>query len=358
VPREGVERIILKLKGGEKQLSRRVVPGWEVGTTDTFTQRIFLASPGGTYLAWADTGGALRVRGGARERVIAGAGGGDVRFSIDERFLAAARASGTGFELLVLDLASGEERVLGTIGRPEWMEWVVDGVVVSHAQSADKLVISYLPLEGKPVLVASGTRADLQTRFTTARRGHRAMYFFQKRAFVVDVRSEEAVARQVGELAASVENVEMAPNGSEAALVISGRGIMRWKDGDELVQLAGDAAHTIWYSADGSKLAWAAMDKAAVLADGTLKELPAPSYDLNAMRFRGDELVVSIGSRALLWNPKTGARNVIGKSGKGQTVQAADVYRGGVVLWTREMRRTDRVRAQKQAANAPFALAD
>jgi hypothetical protein len=34
------------------------------------------------------------------------------------------------------------------------------------------------------------------------------------------------------------------------------------------------------------------------------------------------------------------------------------VYRGGVVLWTREMRRTDRVRAQKQAANAPFALAD
>jgi hypothetical protein len=120
-----------------------------------------------------------------------------------------------------------------------------------------------------------------------------------------------------------------------------------------------EAAHTVWYSADGAMLAWAALDKAVVLAGETRHELATADYDLHAMRFRGAELVVSMGARALLWNPKTGARNVIGKSGKGHTVQAADVYQGGVVLWTREIRRTDqRRRAARNAAPEPFALAD
>jgi hypothetical protein len=360
VPREGIERITLKLKSGDKQLSRRVVPGWELGSTDTFTQRLFLASPQGTYLAWADARGALHLRDRkGRERVIAGVGGRDARFSADERYLATSRSDGTaaGFEVVLVDTASGDRRAIGSTGRPEWMEWVKDGVVVSHVVSGDKIAITYLPIEGEPVEVASGTPADLATRFTTSRLGHRAMYFFQKRAFVVDVHAAEADAREVGQLLGSVDNAEMAPDGSEAAMVI-GSAVYRWKDGGELVQVGTDAAHTVWYSADGAMLAWASLEKAVVLNGETKHELATSDYDLHAMRFHGAELVVSMGGRALLWNPTTGARNVIGRSGKGKTMQAADVYQGGVVLWTREIRRTDRRRAARNAAPEPFALAD
>ena len=360
MPREGIERITLKLKGGDRQLSRRVVPGWEIGSTDTFTQRLFLASPGGGYLAWADARGDLHLRDRkGRERVIAGVGGRDARFSADERHLATSKSDGTatGFDILVVDTASGERRTIGTTGRPEWMEWVKDGVVVSHVVSGDQVAITYLPLEGEPAQVASGTPADLSTRFTTARLGHRAMYFFQKRAFVVDVQAEEADAREVGALPSSVDNAEMAPDGSEAALVVGG-GVYRWKEGGELGQVGMEAAHTVWYSGDGSMLAWASLEKAVVLAGGTRHELATADYDLHAMRFHGRELVVSMGSRALLWNPAAGTRKVLGRSPKGHTVQAADVYQGGVVLWTREIRRTDRRRAQRNAAPEPFALAD
>lgn len=360
MPREGIERIILKLKAGDKQLSRRVVPDWQFGDTDTFTQRLFIASPGGSYLAWSDPdSGALRVRGGARERVIEQVAGRDARFSPDESHLAAVRTGERGgTEVVVLDLASGEVARLGAVGAPLWMEWVAGGVVVSH-QDKDKVTISYLPLEGgKPTTVASGAASDLAGRFTTARRGHRAMYFFQRRAYVVDVEAAEADAREVGELTASIDNAEMAPDGSEAAVVVVGGGIYRWQEGRQLVQLGMEAAHTIWYSADGKQLAYATTDKAVVLADGTRRELAAKDYDLSAMRFHGDQLVVSMGSRALLWNPKTGTTRLLARSPKGQTVQAADLYQGGLVLWTREIRRLDQRRAQKKSGLDPFALAD
>jgi hypothetical protein len=341
------------------------VNGWEIGESDTFTQRLFLASPGGSYLAWADSkSNAIKVRDRrGRVRSIAGASGYDVRFSADDRYLASLRAvagtGGTQTEVIVLDLTTGKERVIGEAGLAQWLEWGKDGVVVSHDQG-DQRFITYLPLEGKPVQVATGSKSDLETRFTTAKRGSRAMYFFQKRAFVVDVQAAEADAREVGTLAGSVNNAEMAPDGSEAAMVVGG-GVFRWKDGGELTQVGTDAAHTVWYSADGEMLAWASLDKAVVLAGGEQHELTTAEYDLNAMRFHGDQLIVSMGGRALLWNPGTGAKKVLGQSGKGQTVQAADIYQGGVVLWTREIRRsdrTDRRRAAKNAAIEPFALAD
>ena len=365
MPREGIERITLKLKGGDKQLSRRVVPGWEIGSTDTFTQRIFLASPSGSYLAWVDpkvNSIKLRDRRG-RLRSIAGAGGYDIRFSADERRLAAIRAQagsgGAKTDVFVVDLATGEERVLGQAGQALWLEWVADGVVVSHDQG-DKRFITYLPLEGEPVQVASGSKSDLQYRFTSARRGHRAMYFFQNRAYVVDVQAEEADAREVGAVDRVIDNTEMAPDGSEAAVVI-GSAVHRWKQGGELALVGMDAAHTVWYSGDGKRLAYASLEKAVVLVGDARHELAAPDYDLNGMRFHGGELVVSKGNQALLWNPETGAKKVLGKSPKGHTVQAAHLYQGGAVLWTREVRRTDRIdrrRAQKNAAPEPFALAD
>lgn len=362
MPREGIERIILKARGASRQLSRRVVPGWEIGESDTFTQRLFLASPGGSYLAWADPkSGAIKVRDRrGRVRSIAGSSGYDVRFSADDRSLAAIRAQagtgGTKTDVLIVDLATGKERVLGEAGLALWLEWVKDGVVVSHDEG-DQRFITYLPLEGKPVLVARGSKTDLENRFTTSKRGFRAMYFFQKRAFVVDVQASEADAREVGTLAGAVNNAEMAPDGSEAAMVVGG-GVFRWKEGGELTQVGTEAAHTVWYSADGAMLAWASLDKAVVVTGDTQHEITTDQYDLNAMRFHGDQLIVSMGGKALLWNPGTGARKVLGQSGKGQTVQAADIYQGGVVLWTREMRRTDRRRAAKNAAIEPFALAD
>jgi hypothetical protein len=353
MPREGIERIVL----GGKQLSKRVVPDWQIGA-ETFTQRIFLASPGGTYLAWADGKGALRVRDRkGRERVIKMVEGRDARFSADERYLATVRRDdGTAFEVVLLETRTGVQRVLAGIGNPGWMEWVKDGVVVSH-QQGEKHLITYLPLDGEPSEVAAGSPSDLTTRFATARRGTRVMYFFQSRAYVVDVTGGDAT--EIGTLPGTVDNAEMAPDGSDAALTVSGT-LHRWHDGGTLerLEVATGGVHTVWYSPDGAQLAYASLETATVLDGERRITIETSDYDIHAMRYRGDQLVLAMGQRAVLWNPKTGAKKVLGTTSKKQTLQAVDLYQGGLVMWTQEIRRLDRRRSARPANSSPFALAD
>src|SRR5687768_14490812 len=113
--REGGERLRLEAREPEILVSVDTA-GPHRGPV--FTQRVFLASPRGRYLAWADpVSGDLRVRDHRRKRdhEVHFVRGRDARFSSDERTLATLADSETherGVDLVLLDLASGRRRVL------------------------------------------------------------------------------------------------------------------------------------------------------------------------------------------------------------------------------------------------------
>lgn len=365
MPREGIERISLKLRGKSVELDRKVVQDWDYyDGGEIFTQRLYLASPGGTYLAYAQgKSGALRVRDQrGRERVIARVFGRDARFSADERFLATVRSpEGGGVELVVMDLATGKLRALGAINQASWMEWVADGVVASHVDPETRLpVIKLYPLAGEPRVLADGIGLGL--RFTAARRGSRVLYFVEKRVYVLDTADAAAEPLLVGELPAAANNVEMSPDGSEAAIV-TGAGLYRAHGAELALELtASDTAiHTVWYSDDGGQLAYAGSAEAVVLTGSTRHSLEAKDYDLTAMRFRagGGGLVLAVGRKAIHWRPDTDTRTVLADAGEGRTMQGAEVYAGGVVLWSREVRRRQERNQQLRGhASDPFALAE
>jgi hypothetical protein len=344
VPREGIDRISLKLRGKTLQIDRKVTESWDYGQGgEVFTQRLYLASPGGTYLAYAHrASGALRVRDArGHERTIAGVFGRDVRFSPDERQLATIRSpKGGGVQVTVMDMATGALRDLGPIAGVTWLEWVAGGVVASHVDPENQLpLITLFPLDGAPRQLASGLGLD--KRFTSARRGSRVMYFVDKRVYLLDTSNPDAEPLLVGELPATVNNAEMAPDGVEATIA-TGSGLYRARGEEmQLELLSSDGSiHTVWYSDDGTQLAYADESKAVVLAGEQRHVIETPDYDLTAMRFHhgGTGLVIAIGTKALLWQPDTNARKVLGVAGARRTMQGAELYAGGTVLWSREVR--------------------
>ena len=315
---------------------------WESHDLSIFTQRMFLASPRGTWLAVADpASGALGVRG--RRGVvhtITNVMERDARFSPDERFLAALRSDDpAGVQVALLDLTSGALRTLATLHSPRWIEWVAGGVVVSHGDpDRGGQALSFLPLDGEPRrLVSSATLLD---RFTAARRGSRVLYVDDGRAFLIDAAGGGPV--ELGPVPGTLlDNLELAPDGGQAALATT-TGLHLWTAGAGFTRLDDDSAvHSVWYSPSGDRLAWASASGARVRsADGAIRRLPAPHSDLHALRFQqgGDGLLVSMGRRALLWRPGAGAPRVLGRAPAGQTMQGAEQFRGGTLLWTREIR--------------------
>jgi WD40 repeat protein len=342
-PRVGVERIALQLPGGESiELTRRVQ---ELGMGGPlFTQRVFLVAPDGRHLAYAGHGGRLRLRGpDGRERVVERVNERDVRFSADSRHLATLvtvqpAESGEMAALTVFELGApaAEPAVLGMVYQPKWLEWVRGGVVVNHVEPlSNRPVLTYFPLSGRPRQLVS--RDDLAPRFTAAASGTRVMFFAGHEIFTVDAIGGEPSA--AGKLDGTVVNVEMSPDGSQAAIASYGK-LQRWSAaGLEVLEANQTTVHTIWYSPDGRDLAYASFDRAVLLTDGGQRhELRAPSHDLQALRFRrgGDGLVVVRGRQAMLWRPHRRDLRTLASAPDGQALRGADLYRGGTVLWTLE----------------------
>lgn len=352
-PRVGTERIALQPPTGEQVVlaTQRFTRRWE-DVSDVFTQRVFLVSPDGSALVYAADERHLRLRGPGGERVIERAAERDVRFSADGRWLAALQgAEAAKLTVTVFDVRSGQQRALGTVRYPGWMEWVKDGVVVSHRDPVESNpILSYFPLEGSPRVLTA--RPGLYSRFTAAARGTRVLFFAGTfDVFSVDVNGGEPVAQ--GYLPGSARNAEMAPDGQEAAIVTHDA-LHRWRPGAIEPIESGRTIHTVWYSADGSALAYATNDEAVVLAGGKRHALPAPASDLRALRFRrgGDGLIAVRGDAAILWRPATGDQQVLARTDAEWALQAADVYRGGTVLWTRKEDRPHPGARSKSARSA------
>jgi hypothetical protein len=344
-PRAGLERIALLLPDGQSiDLASRAQ---EMRFPEAvFTQRVFLVAPDGRHLAYAGPGGQLRVRGpGGRERIIERVSERDVRFSADSRHLATlvTLQPGEAGELAALTVfepgSAGEPRVLGQVYRPRWLEWVRGGVVVHHVEPlSNRPTLTYFPLSGRPRPLVS--RDDLAPRFTAAATGTRVMFFAGQQIFTVDVKGGQP--SEAGRLKDTVVNVEMSPDGSQAAIASHGV-LYRWSAAGLEVLEAHRAVHTIWYSPDGRELAYASLDRAVVLTAGQRRELDAPGIDLRALRFRrgGDGLVVVRGEQAHLWRPGRGTLRLLASAPAGRSLHGADIYSGGTVLWTVEP--TDRL---------------
>jgi hypothetical protein len=339
-PRAGLERLALQQSGGEPvQLAMRRFDGNDPG--ELFSQRVFLVAPGGGHLVYAGQRGELRLRdAGGGERVIEGVRERDVRFSADGRWLATLAAlqggaSGELADLALVGLDREERRSLGHVYRPSWLEWVRGGVVVRHVDPlSSRPALTYFPLAGQSRRLVS--RDDLNPRFTAAARGTRVMFFAGSEVFTVDVNG--GAPTSAGDLVNHPANVEMSPDGSQAAIATSTE-LIRWTEAG-LETLAKDLwAHTVWYSADGSQLAYATDSEAVLLSGGQRHELHAPDRDLRALRFRrgGDGLVVTRGDRVLLWRPIAHDLSTLATAPPLQTLSGADVYRGGTVLWTRDL---------------------
>jgi hypothetical protein len=340
-PRVGVERIALQPAGGESiELARRVLHPPIGG--QLFTQRVFLVAPDGRHLAYAGHGGRLQVRGpDGRERVIERVNERDVRFSADSRRLATLvtvqpAEAGELAALTVFELGTARSAVLGQVYQPRWLEWVRGGVVVNHVEPlSNRPVLTYFPLTGRPRQLVS--RDDLLPRFTAAAAGTRVMFFAGNDIFTVDVDGGGPSA--AGQLDNTVINVEMSPDGSQAALASYGK-LHRWSaDGLEVLEQDRSTVHTIWYSPDGRDLAYASYERAVLLtAGGQRHELHAQNHDLQAMRFRrgGDGLIVVRGRHALLWRPDRRDLRTLASAPVGQSLRGADMYRDNTVLWTLE----------------------
>jgi hypothetical protein len=333
--REGGERVQLEARTPEILVSRNTMVG---PARPVFTQRVFLASPRGRYLAWADpVSGDLRVRDRRRprEQEIFFVSGRDARFSADERFVAALADSEThtnGTDLVLLELATGTKRVLAAgVDHPQWIEWVTGGVVVSH-MDASETALTYHALAGGARRIATG--AALRARFSASRRAHRVVYLVGKRVFVADVRRGEP--REVGELPDEVVNMEMAPDGREAALVIPGA--IHRVEGERLTFLVSGRAdvHTIWYSGDSRRLAYASPRGVSVIDLGRRSyrlEAEAGAPVRSARFLPGGDLIVAAATHAFVWSPSRGTRRVVARAAAGETIDAADLYAGGAVTW-------------------------
>src|SRR5688572_22614377 len=92
----------------------------------TPSQRALAVSPGGDWLAFADTyAGSVRLRNArGREILVSDVHGGDLRFSADGDSVAVVRRG----NVVVVDLPSGRQRVLANVRDVLWIEWVVSGL--------------------------------------------------------------------------------------------------------------------------------------------------------------------------------------------------------------------------------------
>lgn len=335
LPRWGDQTLMLVRGGSSTQLAS--------GFDSTFTQRGYLASPGGRFVAFAGDHGELVLMDRAGHRIrVDNVFERDVRFSTDGRY--AATVAGIDADVTVIDLKTGDQRKLGRVREADWLEWTRDGVVVSQAGAdAAHRLLSYFPLDGEMRTLARVDGAGM-LRFTTARTGSRVVYFaYDAVAGHTDIYEvDTAVAGHpihLGQVSGFVNNAEASPDGREVAIT-SSAGLYRISGSEKprLIAGTGSTIHTVWFSPDGTQLAYAFPGNATVvdLATDRSYELSSANDTLRALRFSqlGRGLVVVRGNRVLLWHPREGKTRVLASAPPNKVILGADRFAGGTIVWS------------------------
>jgi hypothetical protein len=302
------------------------------------SQRRFQVSPDARFLAYTrpDAQALELLRRDGRSASIAHVGEQDLRFSPDGKVLAAGRWV-QGLPLITrVDLQSFEVNTWAELRNPSWIEFCADGLVVLHSdERAGDSCLTLLPWDGAPqrlVQVPWG-----MSRFTTAKAGTRIIYFH--RGDIYTLERAGAVPEKIGHVEGGiVQNAEMSPDGRTVAFT-PGSGLYLI-EGAGPVALHGSAeeeVHSIWFSRDGAALAWASRERAVWRKDGEEHTLAAGGAPIVAMRFlqASPGLIVTRGREVLRWSPERGEiETMTTLDDNGRELIGADVFDGGIVLWT------------------------
>ncbi len=332
-PRRRVRRESLVVRGrneGDKTL-------FETTTHDFFdtvpTQRLYQVNSDARALAYSGrSDGSLQLlRRDGKETRIEGAGNQDFRFAPDGSWLALGRRVEGGWRMERIDVKSFESRVLGAIEEPIWIEFCNDGLIVLHNEaSSGKRALSLLPWEREPRRLAE---VGWSARFSAAKRGSRIAFFQSNEIFELYPARPEP--RSIAKLDAWIQNAEMSPDGRSLALANDqGLWILEGEAEARLVPSSQDT-HSVWFSPDGSALAWASPERAE-WQKGTLhRVLNAGSGSIEAMRFVQGAMGLCVvrGNELLLWFPEEDRVEHLYRVEDDRRLIGADLFAGGMVLW-------------------------
>ncbi len=216
-----------------------------------------------------------------------------------------------------------------------WMEVCSEGIVIPNNQYRDGVFdcnIMLLPWNGEPRVVA---HVDGPVhRVVCAKAGQTIAYFVKSRVYIVaSVGAEPVLVAHVG---GDVTNAEMSPDGRQL-LVLTAKDAHLFEDGKLAKSLGMAYAHTVWFSHDGrqfvvaneQKALWQRGEKTAVLE----AQEKAP---IRTARFAplSPWLMVARGAGAIRWNPDQNDAETIAVADEGQEMLGADVFGGGVLIWT------------------------
>jgi hypothetical protein len=296
------------------------------------SQRVYRASPGGRWLAYESSTGALRLRDAQGHDHGVAPAFADFRFSADGRWLAVASAppqkSDTS-ELLLIDLSgpTPQTRWLATLSSITRLEWSANGILVEQ-QHPQRLRL--VATTGAQHLVYEG---DF-TGFASAARGHRAVLVSPGKVRDFDLAQPAQPPRVVAsERARSLDLVyaEMSADGNQVLLADRSELLTLDKKG-QLRQERAFVVSTIWPADDGARMLWVDSD-GVHLGDGT-----APVRlrgDFKSARFRRDQpgLVGALGGDAVLWDAE-GQNGHVAWHAQDEEIIGADSFAGGVVVWT------------------------
>lgn len=257
------------------------------------------------------------------------------RISPDNKWLYVGRNFDGRFGMSRIDLRTLKIESHERLDNAIWIEFCAEGLMVlefKYDQSGTKRVMSLVPWQGSSQFM---TQLDgYPTRFACAKAGTAMTYFERGQVWSIAQRGELPV--QWKDLGYSIENAEMSPDG-RSLVVLTQQDAHVFQDGKLAATLGMPRAHTIWFSQDGSefvvananKVHWQRGEKVAVFGE----EGQAP---IKTARFvpKSPWLMIARGRDIIRWNPAQNDAETIASADDGQEMLAADVFAGGVAIWT------------------------
>jgi hypothetical protein len=257
------------------------------------------------------------------------------RFSPDNKWLYVARDYDMKFGISRIDLASVKITSHEHLKNAVWLDFCADGLVVieivwESSQTIRRL--SLMPWQGQPRVLAEVN--DQVTRFAAAKAGSAIAYFDKGKVWAIS--NPGATPVLWGDLGAEVTNAEMSPDG-RSLLVLTDKNAHLLQDGKLVASLGIPHAHTVWFSQDGNqfvvanetKIRWQRGEKSAVIE-------AEPKSPIRTARFApmSPWVMIARGADAVRWNPEQGDAETIASADDGQEMLAADVFAGGLAIWT------------------------
>jgi dipeptidyl aminopeptidase/acylaminoacyl peptidase len=257
------------------------------------------------------------------------------RISPDNKWLFVGRSYDGRFGISRIDLNSVQITSHEHFHSAIWLEFCADGLMVLeyvYESSGTKCKLSLMPWRGEAQVVANID--GYPRRFACAKAGSAFAYFEQGKVW--SVAKPGAAPVLLADLAYTVENAEMSPDG-RSLVVLTYKDAHVFQDG-KLVQTLGiPNAHTVWFSPDGSQFLVANESKVHWQRGEKTVRLDADKASpIRTARFApmSPWIMVARGSDVIRWNPEGNDAEVIASADDGQEMLAADVFAGGVAIWT------------------------